>query len=98
LGGVELSCGKEFIWMAMNVTMWWNIKTKFSYQQSLDSKLVWQSTRGQNFKKLCQRFKKDSVALSSSTMTSAVFMQMMRHRAFGCKRASSLFGENTAAD
>jgi hypothetical protein len=50
LGGVELSWGKEFIWMAMNVTMWWNIKTKFSYQQSLDSKLVWQSTRGQNFK------------------------------------------------
>jgi hypothetical protein len=54
--------------------------------------------RGQNLKKLCWRFKKDSVTLSSSTMTSAVFMQIMKHKAFGCERASSLFREKAAAD
>ena len=84
--------------MAMSVMMWWNIETKFSYQQSLNLKLIWQNMRGQNLQTLCQRFKKDSVALSSSTMMSAVFMQMMRHRAFGCERASSLFREKAVAD
>jgi len=96
-GGVELSCRKEFIWMAMNVTMWWNIETRFSYRQLLALKLRWQNSKAPNWRKLHQSFKKDSDKLLSSITTSAVSMQAMRHKVFGCENVSSHFVKKAEA-
>ena len=52
-----------------------------------------QNMKAPNWRKLCQRFKKDSSTLLSTIMTSAVSMQTVRHEVFDCKKVSSHFAK-----